>query len=196
MANNPKNIITGAKAIVKIDGKVAGYATGVSISENTLNGRVESLGFIDTRELTPISRQVSASINLIRIFQSTTANGLNEGEVDEQGDKDGQRTYGAGMINTEVASDGLTEIGEDDRTDNMFRGGGISFDLEIWDSAPGTAPAGSASSENRIYTLKGCKVASHNIVVDRTSLMGVQIFVEGLYLIRHYPAALISVADD
>ena len=186
---DPKNIITGAKAIVKIEGKVAGYATGVSISENTLNGRVESLGFIDTRELTPISRQVSASINLIRLFKTASNNRLNTDEVDEAGDNDGQRTYGAGMINTEIAPDTLVEIGEDDRTDNIFRNGGIDFDLEIWDSAPGGA------GERRMYTLKGCKIASHNIVVDRTSLMGIQLFVEGLYLIRHFPEAILVVSD-
>lgn len=182
---DPKNIITGAKAIVKIDGNVAGYATGVSISENTLNGRVESLGFIDTRELTPISRQVSASINLIRLFKTNTTNGLNENEVDEAGDANGQQNYGQGMINTEILGDNETEVGEDDRTDHIFRGGGINFDLEIWDSAPGGV------GERRMYTLKGCKVASHNIMVDRTSLMGVQLFVEGLYLIRHYPKKLV-----
>ena len=34
------NVITGAKAIVKIGGQTVGYATGISITESTLNGRV------------------------------------------------------------------------------------------------------------------------------------------------------------
>ena len=167
------NIITGAKAIVKIDGKVCGYATGISIQESQLNGRVESLGFIDSREITPISRIVTATINFIRIFKTNSSNGLNESEEVDEGS----------MITTEQVAEGQNPSAAE-RTDNALSSS--AFDLEIYDSAaPGEADGSIQAEDKKIYTVVGCRPSSQSIVVDRGSLMGVQVSVDALYLIRH-----------
>jgi hypothetical protein len=166
------NIITGAKAIVKIDGKVAGYATGISIQESQLNGRVESLGFIDSREITPISRIVTATINFIRIFKTNDRNGLSADEADE-----------GSMITTEQTPDGENPTAEA-RTNNALTS--RPFDLELYDSAAEAAAEGELQDgDKKIYTVVGCRPSSQSIVVDRGSLMGVQVSVDALYLIRH-----------
>lgn len=173
------NVMTGAKAILKVDGRVLGYATGLQISESTLNGRVESLGFIDSRELTPISRIVTASCAMIRIFQTNADNGGSPAESDEAGafPSAGANVNRNRMINTEVAA--LNDSGDIEasvRTDNVFKI--PSFDLEVYDSASG-------GDDVRMYTVKDCRISSQNIMVDRSTLMGVQVVIEGLYLIRH-----------
>jgi len=158
------NVISGAKALIKINGSVAGYATGISITETTFNGRVDSLGYIDTREITPIGRSVSAVVNMLRVFEPSgeTFTGLPAGEVDE-----------AEMVNTSSVeqTDGQT------RTDNALLRG--TFDLEVYDTTPGV------EADAVMYTVKDCRISSQNIVVDRGSLMGVQCAIEGTYLIRH-----------
>jgi len=167
------NIITGAKAIVKIDGQVCGYATGVSIQESQLNGRVESLGYIDSREITPISRIVTATINFIRIFKTNSKNGLQEDvEVDE-----------AAMVTTDGSEPDRLPTDEA-RTDDALSSS--PFNLEIYDSAaPGEADGSIQDSDKKMYTVVGCRPSSQSIVVDRGSLMGVQVSVDALYLIRH-----------
>ena len=169
------NVITGAKAMVKIGGKTVGYATGIQVTEVLMNGRIDSLGFIDTRELALIGRQVTATVNFIRIFQTTigpNGDGPGEGTVDE-----------APLLNTEqfAQSDART------RTDNAFAiDKQQGFDLEIVDTQPNNG-----QDEAVIYTVKGCKPAAHSIVVDRGSLMGVQVSLDALYLIRHDPEVFV-----
>lgn len=159
------NVITGAKALIKIDQKTAGFATGISITESTFNGRVDSLGFIDTREVVPIGRAVTASVNFLRIFQyegMTSFDGLSAGEVDE------------GSITNTATSETLTA---QERTSNALTK--VPFELEIYDSAPGT------DDEKVIYTMKGCRISSQNFIVDRGSIAGVQVTIDGTHLIRH-----------
>jgi hypothetical protein len=161
----PVNIVSGAKALIKVNEKVLGYATGISITETTFNGRVDSLGFVDTREITPIGRSVTAVVNMIRVFlppDNDRFEGLNGDERDE-----------AEMVNT--ASD--TATGASERTDDALLR--VPFSLEIYDTSPGVA------ADQIMYSLKGCRIASHNIVVDRGSLMGVQCTIEATHLIRH-----------
>jgi hypothetical protein len=167
----PANVVTGAKAIIKLDGVVAGYATGISVTEVTLNGRVDSLGFVDTREIVPIGRQVSATCNFIRIFQTSDSNG----PVFE----DETTTDEALVLNTsaDVAS---TNAG---RTDEVLLK--RPFDLEIIDTTPQRNDADAAEDEKVIYTVKGCLPAAQSIVVDRGSLMGVQVTLDATHLIRH-----------
>ena len=163
------NVITGAKAIVKVGGKIAGYATGISVTESILNGRVESLGRIDTREITPIGRVVTASVNFIRIFKTSDENGIATNEVDESG-----LTYTTGDV----------EASDDDRTVAAlnFGVGDARIDLEIYDSAP----QGDLSGEDVLmYSVIDCKPSSQNIVVDRGSMMGVQVTMDARYLVRH-----------
>lgn len=159
------NVITGAKALIKIEGSVAGFATGISITESTFNGRVDSLGFIDTREVVPIGRAVSATVNFLRIFQYTNMtqfDGLAEGEVDE-----------GAIVNTSKV---LNEAESKRTTDALTK---ATFDLEIYDSAPGTA------TQQVIYTMQNCRISSQNFIVDRGSIAGVQVTIDGTHLVRH-----------
>ena len=174
------NVITGAKAILKVNGRVLGYATGLQISEMTLNGRVDSLGFIDSREITPISRVVQASCAMIRIFQTNLQNGADASESDEAGavPNAGANANRDRMVNTSVRGTDVAEVDINARTDEVFEI--PPFDLEVYDSAPGTADA-----DIKMYTVKECRIQSHNIMVDRSTLMGVQCVLEGTYLIRH-----------
>lgn len=163
------NVITGAKAIVKVGGEVAGYATGISVTESILNGRVESLGRIDSREITPIGRVVSLTCNFIRIFKTSEENGLAEGEVDESG-----ITYTTDAV----------ESSDDERTVAAlnFGVGDQRIDLQIFDSAPQGDTEG---NDVLMYTIVDCKPSSQNIVVDRGSMMGVQVTMDARYLVRH-----------
>ncbi len=174
------NVITGAKAMVKMADsagvmRTVGYATGIQITEVLLNGRIDSLGFVDTRELALIGRQVSATVNFIRIFQTIggpNADGPGEGTVDE-----------SNALNSVNPSDATDR----DRTDTAFAiDKQQGFDLEIVDTQPNNG-----QDETTIYTLKGCKPSAHSIVVDRGSLMGVQVSLDALYLIRHDPEVFI-----
>ncbi len=160
------NVITGAKAKITINGAVVGYATGISIAENTLNGRVESLGYIDSREIVPISRNVQVMATMIRIFDAyigATGNGVPSvfgGDTDDNG-----------FVNTATVVSRSIE----DRTRDVLNK--AYFDIQIIDSS---------SSDNKvIYTVKNCKISSQNIVVDRASLMGVQVMMDAEYLVRH-----------
>jgi|13_taG_2_1085334.scaffolds.fasta_scaffold00557_13 hypothetical protein len=169
------NVITGAKAMVKMADsagvmRTVGYATGIQITEVLLNGRIDSLGFIDTRELALIGRQVTATVNFIRIFQTNYA--------DTGGDGPGEGTVDEGVsLNTERSVTATARA----RTDNAFAiDKQQGFDLEIVDTQPNDG-----ANERVIYTLKGCKPSAHSIVVDRGSLMGVQVSLDALYLIRN-----------
>ena len=74
-----------------------------------------------------------------------------------------------------------------DRTDTAFEiDKQQGFDLEIVDTQPNNG-----QEETTIYTLKGCKPSAHSIVVDRGSLMGVQVSLDALYLIRHDPEVFV-----
>jgi len=177
------NVITGAKAVIKITPtggteKIAGYATGISISEVTFNGRVDSLGFVDTREIVPIGRNVSATVNFIRIFNTDNDNfdGL-ESTTD---------TDEVVVVNSSVNT---TSTGQQ-RTDDVLTF--PTFDLTIYDAAnslarPTAVGTDAAANDVEIYTLKGCRISSQNIVVDRGSMMGVQCTVDATHLIRHKP---------
>lgn len=171
------NVITGAKAMVKMADsagvmRTVGYATGIQITEVLLNGRIDSLGFVDTRELALIGRQVSATVNFIRIFQTTASDGPGEGTTDE--------TNALNSVNPLDATDRA-------RTDTAFEiDKQQGFDLEIVDTQPNNG-----QEETTIYTLKGCKPSAHSIVVDRGSLMGVQVSLDALYLIRHDPEVFV-----
>ena len=161
------NVITGAKAKITIDGTVVGYATGISISENTLNGRVESLGYIDSREIVPISRNVQVMCTMIRIFNAYTGVDQNGGVLSTNDTDDN------GFVNTaQVINDPI-----ENRTRSVLNK--RKFNIEIIDSSLGS------NDNNIIYTVVGCRIASQNIVVDRASLMGVQVMMDAEYLVRH-----------
>lgn len=61
--------ISGARAKLFFNGSIpAGWATGVSASENIQNQRVDVLGDIDSQEIEPVSRTVSMQADFIRIL--------------------------------------------------------------------------------------------------------------------------------
>ena len=160
------NVITGAKAIIKIDNDVAGYATGISVSEITFNGRVDSLGFIDTREVVPIGRNVSGTINFIRVFPSVAGDTRYE-------TIDADETDEIAVVNSASNAD------DDDlaRTRQVLNR--REFVLEIFDNHNTEGGA-----EALMYKILGCRVSSQNIVVDRGSMMGVQCTFDATHLIR------------
>ena len=160
------NVITGAKAKITINGAVVGYATGISISENTLNGRVESLGYIDSREIVPISRNVQVMATMIRIFDTYVGSAGNGIQGLAGGDTDDN-----GFLNTSAVVSRSIE----DRTRDVLNK--AYFDIQVIDS--------SSANGDPIYTVKNCKISSQNIVVDRASLMGVQVMMDAEYLVRH-----------
>jgi hypothetical protein len=170
------NVITGAKAKIRIPGKgIVGYATGISIQENTLNGRVESLGYIDSREIVPISRNVTVQCSMIRIFNQYNDTEKFQYTDATSGDGNLNTVDERNMINTNDATQTLSA-----RTRNVLNT--AYFDLEVFDSSH--ANAGDAAKA-AMYTVKNCKIASQNIVVDRASLMGVQVVLDAEYLVRH-----------
>ncbi len=172
------NVITGAKAKIRIPGVgIVGYATGISITENTLNGRVESLGYIDSREIVPISRNVQVQCSTIRIFNKYNIPANKQYNDEASGDGNNNTTDEGFMLNSLNQGGGNAETLASRTTQALTK---EYFDLEIIDSS---------STENekyiRIYTVKNCRIASQNIVVDRNSLMGVQVVLDAEYLIRH-----------
>jgi len=61
--------IAGARAELYFDGsKLAGWATGVSATENIQNQRIDVLGDIDTKEIEPIGRSVTMTADFVRIL--------------------------------------------------------------------------------------------------------------------------------
>jgi hypothetical protein len=182
----PANVITGAKAKVRINGIVVGYATGINVTETTLNGRVESLGYIDSREITPISRTVTGSCSLIRIFNESIGPIGNQQNLRGYADNSGGEfttTDDFGFVNTEYHSTASTTPETKSlksRTANVLNK--TPFVLEIVDSASGET---SDVTPNIIYSIHGCRISSQNIAVDRGSLMGVQVTFDAEYLVRY-----------
>ena len=182
----PANVITGAKAKVRINGIVVGYATGINVTETTLNGRVESLGYIDSREITPISRTVTGTCSLIRIFNGTIGPIGDQQNLRGYSDVSGGEfttTDDFGFVNTEYHSTVSTTPETKtlkSRTANVLNK--TPFVLEIVDSASGET---SDVSPNVIYSIHGCRISSQNIAVDRGSLMGVQVTFDAEYLVRY-----------
>jgi len=61
--------IAGARAELYFDGtKLAGWATGVSATENIQNQRIDVLGDIDSKEIEPIGRTVTMTADFVRIL--------------------------------------------------------------------------------------------------------------------------------
>lgn len=158
------NVITGAKAIIKIDDAVAGYATGISVSEVTFNGRVDSLGFIDTREVVPIGRNVSGTINFIRVFDHQ-GDGLYENISPDETDEEA------------VVNSASTDSADEVRTDEVLNR--APFKVVIYDNHNNRA-----GDEQPMYEIHGCRISSQNIVVDRGSMMGVQCTFDATHLVR------------
>ena len=64
-------VFSGARAKLILNGEEIGFATGVSANESITHQRVDVLGNIDTQELVPVSRVVSAQADFVRITNSS-----------------------------------------------------------------------------------------------------------------------------
>ena len=64
-------VFSGARAKLIVDGQEIGFATGVSASESITHQRVDVLGNIDSQELVPVSRVVSANADFVRITNTS-----------------------------------------------------------------------------------------------------------------------------
>ena len=161
-------LITGAKALVTIGGNICGYATGVVVSEAILNGRVETLGTVDTREIETISRIVSGSISFMRIFDKDVTEGL---------------TYnGDGTILQ--------------RTFEVLQRDG--FDLVLYSTEDGGVDENGnlVPGVGKVYTVKGCKPSSQTIAVDRGSFMGVNVTFDAKYLVKEDQDGATSFTEE
>lgn len=156
-------IITGARAGITINGTLVGYATGVTITEGTALARLDTLGFIDTRELEPIGRAVSVSCNFVRMkFQTNQDTGTNTLQ---------DSSVIASMNN-------LTDDSDKVRTQKVL----TSFpqvDITVFDA--GT----DGDATKPLYTVKGCRPSSMTVAVDRTSMMMANVMFDGLFLVTH-----------
>jgi hypothetical protein len=104
---------------------------------------------------------------MIRIFNAYTGIDQNGGVLSTNDTDDN------GFVNTaQVINDPI-----ENRTRTVLNK--RKFNIEIIDSSLGSNDA------NVIYTVVGCRIASQNIVVDRASLMGVQVMMDAEYLVRH-----------
>lgn len=150
------DLITGAKALISLDGKVAGYATGIVVQEAIINGRVETLGTVDTREIEPISRIVTGSISFMRIFNRSVDNEFLTNE-------DADLVTRSNQI--------LTQPDE--------------FDVIIYNIGHEAAVAdGEIPAPKAVYKIVGCKPSSQTVAVDRNSFMGLQVTFDALYLVK------------
>ena len=69
--------IAGARAELFFGNIRAGWATGISATENIQNQRIDVLGDIDTKEIEPIGRSVTMTADFVRILgESLQAMGI------------------------------------------------------------------------------------------------------------------------
>lgn len=156
------DLITGAKALISLNGSVAGYATGVVVQEAIINGRVETLGTVDTREIEPISRIVTGSISFMRIFNKTVDNRFMTNE-----DQDNLVAR---------SNDVLTQPDDFDLIIYSVGEAGQGIDPATGERLP--------AAPSPVYKVVGCKPSSQTIAVDRNSFMGLQVTFDALYLVK------------
>lgn len=164
--------INGANAVVKKNGVVLGYATGVNVNEVYLNQRIDVLGEIDSRDIEPIGRIVQCSVSFIRMVNSLT------GEAENIGD---ERELAGGAVAKGLTP--ATTIGQTNKqltksVTDFFQSG---FDLELLDSATFEGEGDAPTSR---YIVVGCRPSSQSFTVTRGSLMGINVACEALRLIE------------
>lgn len=162
--------INGANAVVKKDGVVLGYATGVSVNEVYALQRIDVLGEIDSRDIEPIGRVVNVSISFIRMVNAATGVAENLATPESAGG-----AAAKGIVPLTPASNTNSENTKS-ITDFFQRG----FDLEVLDVA---AFDGEDAIKSR-YIVKGCRPSSQSFAVTRGTLMGVNVTCEALRLVE------------
>ena len=71
------NVLTGARARFTIDAKVVGYATGVTINEETQYEPIEVLDNIEVAENVPIGYRVSMTADRVRLIDGSMRGTMN-----------------------------------------------------------------------------------------------------------------------
>lgn len=162
-----KNIrsVNGANAVVKVDGKTLGYATGISVNEVYGLQRIDVLGEIDSRDIEPIGRVVNCQISFIRMV------------LNPESAPDGNRGGGAaqrGLVPRAISND--NNKANTEKVTDFFEKG---FDLEILDSGDF-----SGQEATTRYIVKGCRPSSQSFAITRGTLMGVNVTCEALRIIE------------
>jgi hypothetical protein len=147
-------VISGATAIVRKNGKVVGYCTNITVTENYTLQRVDVLGSIDSYDIEPVGRTVSVQVGFMRVVPTggSAAQGLVPSHIPTATNQ--QRT--------------LDVV-------NFFAQG---LDLELADSADFGA------GQSVRYMIKGCKPESQSFTVNRQTLMATNVNFQALKLIE------------
>lgn len=168
MAANVRSI-NGANAIIKVKGedgvtRVVGYAMGVTVTESYVLNRIDVLGQIDSKDIEPIARTVSGTINIMRMTAHAIVEGDNFG--------------GGGAAHNALVPRHASGASDIQRTQDAMNFMNNGFDLSIEDS---TNFSPSPDVKTR-YTVKGCRPTSHSFSLSRASIVGVDIAFEALSL--------------
>lgn len=157
MATNLRSI-NGATAEILINDKLAGYATGVTVTEFTVLQRIDVLGQIDTKDIEPLGRMVNGTIAFMRMTLSDNG-------------EEGGGVVGQGLGPTHD----MNEYDPKVRTAQVLEYMDEGFDLLIRDSV---------EDNKQRYLVSGCRPSSHTFSLSRGTLMGVNITFEALYMIE------------
>ena len=175
MAFNNQRTINGASALIKVNGKVVGYASGITVTEAYLLNRIDVLGQIDSIDIEAVGRTVTGSIAMMRMTYPNPASGQN----------DATGIYGGG-----AASTGLVPLPQNadpldfaERTRSVMNFMNQGFQLEIIDSG-NFEPDGTNGAVVR-YTINGCRPSSQSFGLSRGSIMGVNVTFEALSLVEN-----------
>lgn len=158
--------INGANALVKVDNKTLGYATGVTVNEVYGLQRIDVLGEIDSRDIEPIGRVVNVQISFIRMTPNPAS-----------GSQDGNR--GGGSAQRGLVPHAKSEDDNQENTEIVTRFFEDGFDLDIFDSG-----AFESDEPELRYTIVGCRPSSQSFAITRGTLMGVNVTCEALRIVE------------
>lgn len=156
--------INGANAVVKRDGQILGYATGVNVSEIYALQRIDVLGEAYSRDIEPIGVVVNVSIGFIRM--------VNQLGYDNDAGGGGAAK---GLVPKVTQSQNIKESTKS--LTDFFQAG---FDLEIQDSQA----FGVDSVPKQRYIIQGCRPSSQAFALTRGTLMGINVMCEALRLVE------------
>lgn len=136
-------IFTGAKAQVKINGGVVGFASGVNVTQEDTLTEVGILGQLDAADLAETGHKVSFTLNIFKAFSSDADGNPNSAAI--------QNTAAElGILSGSITTESLTA----DRNR-------AEITVEIVDSSNGDAI---------IYKMVGCKCEGGSGQVDSNGL--------------------------
>lgn len=159
--------MNGANAIVKVDGEVLGYATGVTVNEVFGLQRIDVLGEIDSRDIEPLGRVVSVQISFIRMIPNPSGEGA-------------ERNKGGGAVSRKLLPSTVSGSRSVENTQTVTAFFEKGFDLVIEDTA---GFEGNDEPKPR-YTIEGCRPSAQSFAISRGTLMGVNVACEALRIIE------------